>query len=311
MILDLHSHTTASDGALAPRDLVRLAARHRVRVLAVTDHDSTDALPEAIDEAAHHGIEIVPGLEINCDVPGAEIHVLGYYVDWRAGWFQAFLGEQRAERVARVHRIVERLTELGMPLTAAEVFAICKEGSPGRPHVAQAMVKRGYVKSGREAFDRWLHSGGPANVPRRRLTPVEAVAVIRRAGGVPVFAHPGLANRDELIPELVAAGLAGIETYYPEHSAAQIQAYAQTCQRLGLVATGGSDYHGPQTGRAATLGSPHVPWEVAAALKEKARELAHAEPERRDRARDPRASDPPPSMSGHPRPSPCKRLPLQ
>jgi predicted metal-dependent phosphoesterase TrpH len=274
--VDLHSHTTASDGALAPRDLVRLAARHGVRVLAVTDHDSTEGLPEAIDEAARHGIEIVPGLEINTDVPGAEIHVLGYCVDWQADWFQAFLREQRAERTARVHRIVERLTGLGMPLAADEVFAICKEGSPGRPHVAQAMVNRGYVKSVREAFDRWLRADGPANVPRRRLTPAEAVAVIRRAGGVPVLAHPGLANRDEMIPELVAAGLAGIETDYPEHSVGQITGYRRMCQRLRLVATGGSDYHGSHTGRASTVGSPHIPLEVWHALKQKAQELRAA-----------------------------------
>jgi 3',5'-nucleoside bisphosphate phosphatase len=268
--VDLHSHTTASDGVLSPRDLVKLAARHGVRVLAVTDHDSVSGLPDAIEEAAKHGIEIVPGLEINCDVEGAEIHVLGYCVDWRAAWFETFLGEQRAERRARVHRIVERLGELGLPLSPAEVFAICKEGSAGRPHVAQAMVNRGYVKSVREAFDRYLRSGGPANVPRRRLTPVEAVRVIRRAHGVPVLAHPGLANRDEMIPELVEAGLAGIETFYPEHSAGQIEAYRRMCRERGLVATGGSDYHGPHTGRASTLGSPHVPLEVWHELKARA-----------------------------------------
>src|SRR5262245_12787051 len=208
--VDLHSHTTASDGTLPPRELVKLAAKQGVKVLAVTDHDSVSGLPEAIDEAARHDIEIVPGLEINCDVEGAEIHVLGYCIDWRADWFETFLVEQRAERTGRVHRIVERLTELGLPLTAEEVFAICKEGSPGRPHVAQAMVARGHVRSVREAFDRYLRAGGPANVPRRRLAPVEAVRVIRRARGVPVFAHPGLANRDEMIPELVQAGLGGI-----------------------------------------------------------------------------------------------------
>jgi 3',5'-nucleoside bisphosphate phosphatase len=255
---------------------VRLAARQRVRVLAVTDHDSTNGLAEAMDEAARHGIEIVPGLEINCDVPGAEIHILGYCVDWPAEWFQTFLAEQRAERTARVHCIVDRLTELGLPLTAEEVFAVCGEGSPGRPHVAQAMIKRGYVKSVREAFDRYLHAGGPANVPRRRLAPTEAVAVIRRAGGVPVFAHPGLANRDAMIPELIAAGLAGIETYYPEHSVAQIEAYAETCRRHGLVATGGSDYHGPHTGRAVTVGSPRIPLEVWDRLRSKASELRAA-----------------------------------
>jgi predicted metal-dependent phosphoesterase TrpH len=274
--VDLHAHTTASDGALSPRALVRLAARQGVGVLAVTDHDSTNGLPEAMEEAASHGIEIVPGLEINCDVPGAEVHVLGYLVRWREAWFQDFLREQRAERVARVHRITERLTELGMPLTAAEVFAICQEGSPGRPHVAQAMVSRGYVKSVREAFDRWLHAGGPANVPRRRLTPADAVRVIRRAGGVPVLAHPGLARRDEMIPELVAAGLAGIETYYPEHSVQQIEAYRAMCARLNLVATGGSDYHGTHTGRATTLGGAGVPPDVWPALRRKAVELESA-----------------------------------
>jgi hypothetical protein len=244
-----------------------------VRVLAITDHDSTEGLPEALDEAPRHGIELVPGLEINCDVPGSEIHVLGYCVDWRAEWFQAFLAGQRAERAARVHRMVARLTELGLPLTAEEVFAICREGSPGRPHVAQAMVRRGYVKSVREAFDRYLHASGPANVPRHRLTPVEAIAVIRRARGVPVLAHPGLANRDAMIPELIAAGLAGIETYYPEHSAGQIEAYRRLCAAHGLVATGGSDYHGSHTGRAATIGSPPVEMDVWEALRSKAREL--------------------------------------
>ena len=268
--VDLHSHTTASDGTLPPRELVKLAAKQGVKVLAVTDHDSVSGLAEAMDEAARHGIEIVPGLEINCDVDGAEIHVLGYCVDWRADWFEAFLVEQRAERTGRVHRIVERLTELGLPLTAEEVLAICKEGSPGRPHVAQAMVARGYVRSVREAFDRYLRAGGPANVPRRRLAPVEAVQVIRRARGVPVFAHPGLANRDEMIPELVQAGLGGIETYYPEHSAGQIDAYRAICRTHDLVATGGSDYHGPHTGRASTLGSPHVPLEVWHELKARA-----------------------------------------
>jgi predicted metal-dependent phosphoesterase TrpH len=258
--VDLHTHTTASDGTLAPRDLVRKAAERRVRVLAITDHDSTDGLAEASEEARHHDLTIVPGLEINCDVEGAELHVLGYFVEHEAPWFQAFLRAQREERVARVHRIAERLAELGMPIDPAEVFAIVKEGSPGRPHVAQVMVKRGYVRSVREAFDRFLRRGGPANVPRRRLTPEAAVAVIRQAGGVPVLAHPGLADRDEMIPALVEAGLMGIETYYGEHTASQVRAYLALCDRLGLVATGGSDYHGPDSGHATQPGTPRVPW---------------------------------------------------
>jgi DNA-binding CsgD family transcriptional regulator len=154
---------------------VREAVRRGVRVLGVTDHDSTEGLADALDEAAKHPpLEIVPGLEINCDVEGGEVHVLGYHVDYAAPWFQEFLRSQREERRARVHRIVARLAELGMPIDAEEVFALVKEGSAGRPHVAQVMVEHGYVKSVREAFDRWLHATGPANVPRRRLTPAEA-----------------------------------------------------------------------------------------------------------------------------------------
>ena len=258
--VDLHSHTTASDGTLAPRELVRLAARHGVRVLAVTDHDSTGGLAEAMDEAKSlPPLEIVPGLEINCDLPGAEVHVLGYCRDWEAAWFQAFLGTQREERRQRVYRIAARLAELGMPIDPGEVFALVKEGSAGRPHVAQAMVDRGYVKSVREAFDRYLSMNGPANVPRKRFTPIEAVRIIRRARGVPVLAHPGLANRDELIPELVEAGLLGIEAFYPEHSSGQITAYREMCSRLGLIATGGSDFHGPRVGGARHPGAQPVP----------------------------------------------------
>jgi len=267
--VDLHTHTTASDGTLPPRELVLAAARHHVSVLAVTDHDSTEGLAEAMAEAPTHRITIVPGLEINCDVEGAEVHILGYFVDQNAPWFQAFLREQRAERVARVHRIAERLAELGMPIEPAEVFAMCNEGSPGRPHVAQVMVQRGYVKSVREAFDKYLKTGGAANVPRRRLTPVEAVQVIRRAHGVPVFAHPGLADRDAMIPELVEAGLMGIETYYPEHSATQTREYLGLCERHGLVPTGGSDFHGPQSGRTNMVGSQPVPWSSWEALQQR------------------------------------------
>lgn len=276
--VDLHSHTTASDGALTPRELVREAARRGLRVLAVTDHDSTEGLAEAMDEAARHRpLEIVPGIEINCDVEGAEIHILGYYMDYGAGWFQAFCREQREERRQRVYRMAERLGALGMPIDPDEVFALVREGSAGRPHVAQVMVKRGYVKSVREAFDKYLASGRPGHVPRKKLTPEEAVRLIRKAGGVPVIAHPGLAGRDELIPGLIEAGMMGIECYYTEHSAAQRAGYVEICKQRGLVATGGSDFHGPKV-RAATLGTPTIPMSVWEALKAKAAEARASRP---------------------------------
>ena len=277
--VDLHAHTTASDGGLSPRELVREAARRGVRVLAITDHDSTEGLPEAFDEIAKHPpMTLVPGIEINCDVDGGEVHILGYFLDYQAEWFQAFLREQRAERKARVYRIAARLAELGMPIDPEEVLALVKEGSAGRPHVAQVMVTRGYVKSFREAFDRYLRAGGPANVPRKKFAPAEAVDIIRRAGGVPVLAHPGLAERDEIIPGLVKAGLMGIECYYHEHSAAQTRGYLQMCADLGLVATGGSDFHGLYIGRTNPLGSPSVPLSVYEALRAKAGQARASRP---------------------------------
>jgi predicted metal-dependent phosphoesterase TrpH len=277
--VDLHSHTTASDGTLTPAALVREAARRGVRVLAVTDHDSTEGLAEAMAEAlVHPPLQIVPGIEINCDVEGAEIHILGYGMDYEAAWFREFCARQREERRARVHRMADRLRALGMPIDADEVFAIVQEGSAGRPHVAQVMVARGYVKTVREAFDKYLGSGKPAHVPRVKLTPADAVRLIRRAGGAPVLAHPGLADRDELIPDLIAAGLMGIESYYPEHSAAQTAGYVQTCRDHGLVPTGGSDFHGPRV-RAGSLGIPSVPMIVWEELRAKVTEARATRPD--------------------------------
>jgi predicted metal-dependent phosphoesterase TrpH len=268
--VDLHAHTIASDGTLRPRELVAEAAKRGVRVLAVTDHDSTEGLAEAIEEARRHPpLTIVPGIEINCDVEGAEIHILGYCMDYEAPWFQEFCRAQREERRARVYRMAERLAALGMPIDVERVFALVQEGSAGRPHVARVMVERGYVKTVREAFDKYLAADKPAHVPRKKLTPEDAVRLLRRAGGVPVFAHPGLSDRDELVPALVTAGLMGIECYYSEHSATQRGAYVDLCRRYDLVATGGSDFHGPSV-RAAVLGNPTVPLAVWDALQAKA-----------------------------------------
>ena len=276
--VDLHAHTTASDGTFTPRELVSLAARRGLRVLAITDHDSTDGLAVALDEATRHPmLAIVPGIEINCDVEGAEIHILGYFMDYQAGWFQDFCRAQREQRRARVARMTARLGELGMPIDLGEVFALVREGSAGRPHVAQAMVNRGYVVTVREAFDKYLSTGRPGHVPRKKLAPEDAVRLIRKARGVPVFAHPGLSDRDAMIPGLIAAGLMGLECYYGAHSPAQTAGYLQLCRDHGLVATGGSDFHGPKI-RAATLGVPTVPMAAWKALQGKAAEASTRPP---------------------------------
>jgi predicted metal-dependent phosphoesterase TrpH len=165
-----------------------------------------------------------------------------------------------------------------MPIDPEAVFALVKEGSAGRPHVAQVMVERGYVKSVRDAFDRYLAAGKPGHVPRKKLTPEDAVRLLRRAGGVPVFAHPGLAGRDDLIPALVRAGLMGIECYYPEHSAARTGSYVELCRQHGLVATGGSDFHGPRV-RSSQLGDPAIPLAVWEALSARIAEARTVRPD--------------------------------
>lgn len=270
--VDLHTHTTASDGTYAPAELVREAARRGVRVLAVTDHDSVDAVVPAIAAARQHApLEIVPGIEINTDEPGGEVHVLGYFLDHEAGWLLDLLREFREERAARVHRIVERLAALGCPIDAEEVLALVAEGSAGRPHVAQVMVRRGYVGTVREAFDRFLAAGKPGYVPHRKVTPREACEIIRRASGLAVVAHPCFhPDPEAMIRSLADAGvLDGVECYYAEHSPEQTAQMLALCRGLGLVPTGGSDFHGPRV-RAATLGQPSVPWEAWDALRRRA-----------------------------------------
>lgn len=272
--VDLHSHTTASDGTLTPAALVAEAARRRLRVLAITDHDSMEGI-EPARAAARPPLEVVPGIELNTEGAGGEIHVLGYFLGsadtWAAPWLVARLREFREERLRRIHRICERLAALGLPLDPAEVLARVQEGSAGRPHVAQAMLARGYVGTVREAFDRYLGTGKPAYVSHDKLEPRQACDLIHRAGGVAVLAHPGFSRDAEpMIRELAGERrLDGVECYYAEHTPEQTAGFLGLCRELDLVATGGSDFHGPPV-RAAVLGQPPVPWEAYQALRRRA-----------------------------------------
>ncbi|MDR7434321.1 MAG: PHP domain-containing protein [Armatimonadota bacterium] len=271
MRVDLHTHTTASDGLLSPRALVEEAARLGVAILAITDHDTTDGIEEALEVGKELRVEVIPGVEINTDVQGAEIHVLGYYIDHRSEWFQGTLRRLRESRLDRATRMLAKLANLGIRLDLQRVLALAHGGSVGRPHLARAMVEAGYVSTPEEAFRLYLGRGGPAYVERERFTPEEAVQVILRAGGVPVLAHPGLSNRDGLVPDLVSAGLMGIEVYYPEHSPAQVQHYLALAKKLGLLTTGGTDFHGGDLAPRVQVGSVEVPLEVVTLLKEKVR----------------------------------------
>ena len=266
MRIDLHTHTTASDGLLGPAALVQLARDAGVTVLAVADHDTTAGLGPAAAAAARLGVELIPAVEINTDVDESEIHVLGYYVDHTQGWFQEFLAALRDGRENRAAKMVEKLNALGVPVEYTRVRAIA-EGAVGRPHVARALIEVGAVRTTEEAFQKYIGRGGPAYVERMKVTPEDAVRVILRAGGIPVLAHPGWGVRGELLPPLVAAGLEGLEAYYPDHTVAMTARFLELAGRYGLLVTGGTDFHGGDLATGVGIGSQYVPAEVVERLR--------------------------------------------
>lgn len=223
-------------------------------------------LEPAARAAGRSGVELVPGVEISTLSGGTDVHILGYYCEPTMR-LSALLERLRRAREERVARIVARLENLGLGVQLSRVRDLARGGALGRPHVARAMVERGYVASMAEAFERYLNPGCPAYVERYKLTPGEAVSEIRLAGGVPVLAHPGLIGDDQLIPGLVDQGLLGLEALYPEHTPEQARRYASLAGEMGLVITGGSDCHGPGGGRKAALGSVRVPYTTVADLQ--------------------------------------------
>lgn len=245
-LVDLHLHTTASDGRLSPAQLVRLAVAQGLKQVSISDHDTTEGLAEAYLAAEElGGLRIIPGIELSTDVPGDEIHMLGYFIQYADEGFQEVLRRFRKGRVDRARLMVEKLAGLGINLEWERVQQIAGEGSVGRPHIALAMVEMGYCKEPREAFPEYLGRNGLAYVERPKMTPAEAVEMLVNVGGVPVLAHPGyLSDMETRIAELVDIGLVGMEVYYAHYSPDTVQHLAQVAARFGLIPCGGSDYHG-------------------------------------------------------------------
>jgi predicted metal-dependent phosphoesterase TrpH len=272
-VIDLHLHTTASDGRSTPADLVREAVAVGITTLAVTDHDTVAAVPQVFAAAQAAGVVAVAGIEITAVASGRDVHVLGYFVDPDSPRLNEFLGRQRQDRKRRVLEIADRLDELGAPVDRASLTASAAQPgkSLGRPVVAAALIAAGHVKDIAEAFDRYLSPGAPAFVERIGAPPVDVVRLIAEAGGLAAIAHPGKTNMDDLIPVMVDAGMAAIEVFHSDHSAADVLRYQAEASRFGLLVTGGSDYHGPGTGRAASLGRVGISQEAFAALAERAR----------------------------------------
>jgi predicted metal-dependent phosphoesterase TrpH len=258
-VIDLHLHTTASDGRSSPADLVQEAYAAGIRTVAVTDHDTMAAVPAVQAAAAAAGMDFVPGIEVTAVHAGRDVHVLGY--DLRTSdELEAFLTAQRAIRRQRIDAIGNRLTALGVPIDLSYLVSGGTQGrSLGRPLVAAALVAAGHARDVSDAFDRWLAEGRPAFVERSGVGIVEVIARIRRAGGFASIAHPGKLKRDDLIPEMAAAGMSAVEVFHPDHDEDAVVRYRQLARTLRLVVTGGSDYHGPGTDRAHALGRVTLP----------------------------------------------------
>jgi len=246
--LDLHLHTTFSDGSRTPTDVLTLAGKAQVSALAITDHDTVAGLPEAIAAGRSLGIEVIPGIELSSRWGQTELHILGYFLDWNDRELQRELTRFQDARHVRNPRIIEKLNALGIDLTYEEVRSLAGNDSVGRPHIARVLIEKGYVTSAKEAFDRYLADGAAAYVPRALPDPAEAIAVIRAARGIPVLAHPSWLDRSEgiykICEQLKAVGLAGIEVHYSSHRPEQTAAYLEVARRLDLLVTGGSDFHG-------------------------------------------------------------------
>ncbi len=279
---DLHLHTTISDGTLPPAEIVRRAAAAGLDVIAITDHDNTDGLPEALEEAKRFPrLTVIPGVELSSEAPEGEVHMLGYFTTEGSGnrKLQETILAFRDDRVGRAMRMVDRLAELGMPLSWERVLAIAGEGTIGRPHIALAMVEKGYVGSVSEAFDKWLGRDMPAYSERNKLTAEEAISMIHGAGGVACYAHALYTNQDRgalaaLVKRLAEAGLDGIEVHYGRFSSEDRAWLLGQAQENNLLALGGSDYHGPEMAERVDVGQAGTPTEAGQAVLQRLRERA-------------------------------------
>ena len=270
--IDLHTHSTASDGEFSPSEVVALALERELDVIALTDHDSAEGLPEAWQAAAGTSLTVLAGVELATTQPDdSEVHLLGYLFDTENAAFRERLHTLRDGRLIRARKMVEKLSALGAPVALERVLEIAGSGSVGRPHVARALLEAGHISTLQEAFDRFIADGGPAYVPRERLTLPEAIAMLHAAGGVAVLAHPiRVPNRETLIPELVAHGLDGLEVYYPDHDEAFTAHLRDLAHQYDLIMTGGTDFHRVEEGGIIRLGTQSVPPECVPQLQARA-----------------------------------------
>lgn len=264
--IDLHIHTTYSDSALTPQEVVNRALELGLKAIAITDHDSVAGIEEAVEAARGKDLEVIPGVELSLTVDHSDLHLLGYFINHRDLTLVEQLNLFRAVRLERAQKIIEKLNHLGVELSLDAVLSIAGSGAVGRPHIAEALVERKYVSSFDEAFARFIGYHAPAYVPKFKLSVEEGIALIKAADGIPVLAHPITLRRDELIPHFVRCGLMGIEVIHPEQDGAAQRYYTNLARKYGLVVTGGSDCHGHQKGKL-LMGTVQVPYSFLEGLR--------------------------------------------
>jgi predicted metal-dependent phosphoesterase TrpH len=268
---DLHLHTFFSDGTFSPEELVGHGARLGFAALALTDHDSVEGAARMTVACAAAGIEFIPGTELTAEHKDTELHILGYFLDTQNQTLLAEIAKFQVVRQGRIREMVAAINKLGVPLQEETVFALANCKSPGRPHVARALVKAGLVKNLDEAFERFLKKGRPAWVPKAKMSALEGIGLIHQAGGLAVMAHPGLNHSDDMIPALVAAGLDGIECFHTKHSTAMVERYLGIAEKHHLLVTGGSDCHGFSKNKP-LIGTIKLPYDHVAQMKAKVAE---------------------------------------
>ena len=261
MKFDLHLHSTASDGRLSPEDVVRTAAKLGLAVISITDHDSVDGIAPALKVAENHPpLRVIPGVECSTDVPRGEVHVLGYFIDYTNPELVIKLAAFRNSRKIRAQKMIDKLASMDVYIEWNRVQDIAGSGSVGRPHIAQAMLEKGYIPSLKEAFNRYIGREAPAYVEREKMTPEEVVELITRVGGLAVLAHPAeIDDLEHVIPRLQRVGLVGIEVYYNNYTPRTTQYLASLAHKHALVATGGSDYHGMDNATETPIGGVAIP----------------------------------------------------
>ncbi|HZF02371.1 MAG TPA: PHP domain-containing protein [Methylomirabilota bacterium] len=265
---DLHLHTSFSDGTFSPEELVLHAQKAGLSCIALTDHDTVEGCARAATAATAVKMEFIPGTELTAEHDDTELHVLGYFLDTQNKKLLAEIAKFQSVRQNRIHEMVARINEMGVPLKAESVFAMANCKSPGRPHVARAMVKAGLISNLDEAFDRFLKKGRPAWVPKSKISALEAIELIHQAGGLAVMAHPGLNRTDEIIPALVEAGMDGIECFHTKHSTVTSERYLEIADKYNLLVTGGSDCHGFSKNKP-LIGTVKLPYQHVEKLKAK------------------------------------------